>query len=141
MRSIWYGFLCICEQGKSTTSLRSCLLKPVIKRLFIASTINCILLSSTARALESRNKKSKTHWKKEIIWSSLRAVLSTRNSRFVNMLVSMDRWRLLGTDSGQSDPGLDVAPSSSSHASTEGEEDSEDPGSGWLFSATNITKG
>ena len=37
----------------------------------------------------------------------------------------------LTADSGQSDPGLDVAPSSSSQASTEGEEDSEDPGSGW----------
>ena len=36
------------------------------------------------------------------------------------------------TDSGESDPDLDVAPSSSSLASTEGEEDSEDPGSGWI---------
>ncbi|ROL54068.1 hypothetical protein DPX16_10491 [Anabarilius grahami] len=35
------------------------------------------------------------------------------------------------TDSGESDPDFVVAPSSSSPASTEGEEDSEDPGSGW----------
>ncbi|KAL1277099.1 hypothetical protein QQF64_023772 [Cirrhinus molitorella] len=36
------------------------------------------------------------------------------------------------TDSGESDPDFVVAPSSSSPASTEGEEDSEDPGSGWI---------
>ncbi|KAL1265355.1 hypothetical protein QQF64_003382 [Cirrhinus molitorella] len=36
------------------------------------------------------------------------------------------------TDSGESDPDFVVAPSSSSPASTEGKEDSEDPGSGWI---------
>ncbi|XP_028432779.1 piggyBac transposable element-derived protein 4-like [Perca flavescens] len=36
------------------------------------------------------------------------------------------------TDSRESDPDLDVPPSSSSLASTEGEDDSEDPGSGWI---------
>ncbi len=36
------------------------------------------------------------------------------------------------TDSGESDPDFVVAPSSSSPASTEGEEDSEDPEPGWI---------
>ncbi|ROL51852.1 hypothetical protein DPX16_19371 [Anabarilius grahami] len=36
------------------------------------------------------------------------------------------------TDSGESDPDFVVAPSSSSPASTKGEEDSDDPGSGWI---------